>query len=381
MIAERGLEFIDEARRRRPPVLPRAVGLHAAPAGRPRPAPPRAVPRREGAARARLQPRGRATPRAWLGRAARAPAGAAGPDRLPLPQPRALRRRHRRDARHGCASASTATGQPGQHLRHLQLRQRLPHGRAPAAARQADRLRPRHPRPARSSPARACPPGAASTRSTQNTDLAPTFEELAGALPRADVDGRSLAGLMHGAGAARRLARGRARRAPPHRAQRQRPGRADARPAATRRPTRRCAPPRPPTSSTGPASASSTTCARTRPADATPTATLTGAQRRRLRVLLARSSLRRGGSVRDSTCLRGEQLELSSGTGAGSAALTVDAQRRRPAAQGVDDRAQRGQRGDRRLPAVGDDDQPDGPAVEVGPRVRRAAPRSSRSRS
>jgi arylsulfatase A-like enzyme len=33
---------------------------------------------------------------------------------------------------------------------------------------------------------------------TQNTDFAPTFEELAGAQPSATVDGRSLVGLMHG---------------------------------------------------------------------------------------------------------------------------------------------------------------------------------------
>jgi arylsulfatase A-like enzyme len=33
---------------------------------------------------------------------------------------------------------------------------------------------------------------------SQNTDLAPTFEELAGALPRPDVDGRSLVSLLHG---------------------------------------------------------------------------------------------------------------------------------------------------------------------------------------
>ena len=33
---------------------------------------------------------------------------------------------------------------------------------------------------------------------TMNTDLAPTFEELAGAPPRAEIDGRSLVGLMHG---------------------------------------------------------------------------------------------------------------------------------------------------------------------------------------
>ena len=32
----------------------------------------------------------------------------------------------------------------------------------------------------------------------QNTDLAPTFEELAGALPRSGVDGRSLVPLLHG---------------------------------------------------------------------------------------------------------------------------------------------------------------------------------------
>jgi arylsulfatase A-like enzyme len=41
-------------------------------------------------------------------------------------------------------------------------------------------------------------PGSTVTALAQNTDLAPTFEELSGALPRADVDGRSLVGLMHG---------------------------------------------------------------------------------------------------------------------------------------------------------------------------------------
>jgi arylsulfatase A-like enzyme len=41
-------------------------------------------------------------------------------------------------------------------------------------------------------------PGSTIDAVAQNTDLAPTFEELAGALPRADVDGRSLVGLLHG---------------------------------------------------------------------------------------------------------------------------------------------------------------------------------------
>jgi arylsulfatase A-like enzyme len=41
-------------------------------------------------------------------------------------------------------------------------------------------------------------PGTQIDAIAQNTDLAPTFEELAGALPRPDHDGRSLVGLLHG---------------------------------------------------------------------------------------------------------------------------------------------------------------------------------------
>jgi arylsulfatase A-like enzyme len=41
-------------------------------------------------------------------------------------------------------------------------------------------------------------PGAQISAVGQNTDLAPTFEELSGALPRTNVDGRSLVGLLHG---------------------------------------------------------------------------------------------------------------------------------------------------------------------------------------
>ena len=115
----------------------------------------------------------------------------------------------------------------GQHLHRLQLRQRLPHGRAPAAGGQADRVRPRHPRAAGRRRAGRARPARRSTRLTANIDLRPTFQELAGALTGPRVEGRSLAPFLQRPRAGG-LARRDADRAPRVRTRGRRPRRAGA---------------------------------------------------------------------------------------------------------------------------------------------------------
>ena len=81
------------------------------------------------------------------------------------------------------------------------------------SAREADRLRDRHPRPAdRHRPWR--PGRAAASQLASNIDLAPTFETLAGLPVPAEVDGHSLAGPVARPGPGRLAARH------PHRASR-----------------------------------------------------------------------------------------------------------------------------------------------------------------
>ena len=60
-------------------------------------------------------------------------------------------------------------GARGEHLLRVQLRQRLPHGRAPPAARQDDRVRHRHPRAADRSPVRVSGRACGSTRSPRTS--------------------------------------------------------------------------------------------------------------------------------------------------------------------------------------------------------------------
>ena len=78
-----------------------------------------------------------------------------------------------------------------QHLHRVQLRQRLPHGRVPADARQADRVRHRHPCPARRRRARCAGRTRTSDAMAENVDLAKTFAQIGGTR-RTPCDGHSL---------------------------------------------------------------------------------------------------------------------------------------------------------------------------------------------
>ena len=86
-----------------------------------------------------------------------------------------------------------------QHLHRVQLGQRLPHGPAPAAARQTDGVRHRHSRTADHRRSRSARTDGRVAEVAQNVDLYPTFVQLAGGTP-AQSDGHSLLPLLHPGG-------------------------------------------------------------------------------------------------------------------------------------------------------------------------------------
>ena len=237
-------DFIDEAAHGHAPVLPQAVDLHAAPAGDRRPrATSASCPTL--AARARPAFNRRVAERAAAGSRTRALQRREATQLIDARYRKRVRSVVSIDEMVGRAArrGSQSAGLADETRLRVQLRQRLPHGRAPLLPGKVHRLRRRHPRAADRARGRACRAGAKVDALAQNTDLAPTFAELAGLGAAPDLDGRSLVGLLRGDAVPadwRPAAAGRAPR-PTGEREGQRTPTTQSRGAATRPATSRCA--------------------------------------------------------------------------------------------------------------------------------------------